>query len=203
MENAIKTKLIVVVAKLISIGLVIASFWITFSPSSWGSAGPIYAVIMLVENTAFVSSVSPMAIFLIPLAGNLISTGSVFYLLLGYFAAVAGNLMSYAFGRMTVAKTPNVSSDFKILAVTGTYWHPQLASLTAFGAGAGNVPLARFLTVSLPLSALYYFSVVAAIFAAGDAITSAVSSDGVLLAMLSVWVLWDLVQLFSIVRARR
>jgi len=116
----------------------------------------IVALASFIENLAGVGTYFPGAIVL--LAAMLGTAGKPSVAFVTYMCvvipAIAANLLSYQIGRYTrpslqsrVASPPRLFYWY-----ASTYWHPQLAGLTAMAAGGAGIPVLQHVKMFLPIS---------------------------------------------------
>jgi hypothetical protein len=119
-----------------------------------------YPAIMLLESLVFVNSILPFGFISVALAQNLLLSGNFFLIIIGYFAALTANILSYTLG-LSVTKESD-SRPASITPMLITFWHPQTASVEGFDSGVYKIPLKDYLIRAIPVSLMCY-SVVCAI----------------------------------------
>ncbi|MBN1568430.1 MAG: hypothetical protein JXA73_11345 [Acidobacteria bacterium] len=154
---------------ILSIMLVLnALSWVSILPSSTEISRDLTTIISkhglpfvilssFLENFAGIGAYFPGSLAL--LASMMLTAGNPNQAMLTYFAvlvpAIGANIASYGLGRMTGRRNQEASkrsSKLLILWYIGTYWHPQLAGITAMASGAESVPFLRYLGSFLPIS---------------------------------------------------
>jgi hypothetical protein len=195
--------LIELIIKLVSCGLIAVSWWVKidlFAPQVTLTA---FILVMFIESTILISSISPFALLSILYAHALILQGAISAVAIGYFAALAGNVVSYLAGRsLSTNADPIPAHQAQHWRLAATFWHPQLAAISAFQAGLAHTPTATYMLAAIPVSAAYYALAVVLISQFAKTLPHQFP-DGLLLAILGVWLMVDALRLLRRRRARR
>ncbi len=115
---------------------------------------PLVIVCAFIENLVGFNGYFPGSIAIITAMAQ--TSGDVYAAVTTYFAiylsSVAGNLLSYYFGWLQ--RKPNQLGEENTLfwKVLLSYWHPQLASLTAYSAGVSGTHVRHLLQAAVPIS---------------------------------------------------
>jgi hypothetical protein len=147
------------------------------------------------EGLVFVNAATPLGLMSILSAKSVIADQSWGWLFIGYMAALSANLLSYWFGTImpklvTDHENPAAHRTFAL-----TYWHPQLASLTAFSQGVRRIPVRAYLSKALPWSILWFGVACFVIATLLEEINSADFAQVGLIGLIG-WILFDLARLF-------
>lgn len=122
---------------------------------------PLVAACSFLENLAIANGYFPGAFTI--LAGMASTSGDPARALIMYLAifvpAVIANLLSYWIGRLAEGNNPDANKEGSRWRFWLTYWHPQLASITAFEIGSDHsVGFSRFaMRAALPCLAWSIF----------------------------------------------
>src|SRR3989344_9151900 len=149
----------------VSVSISVASKWATFIGAVltfvffhellvWTESPTSLPLALGIENLVFLNAISPLGLMSIVSAKHAIELGAWLWLSAGYGAALCSNLASYGLGRLLARyaqhKPPGQHS------IPLTFWHPQLASLTAFAEGLRAVRLSVYLAHAVPWSIIWY-----------------------------------------------
>lgn len=187
---------ITILAKLATLGLLFCSVFLSWVPSL-SEVDPKLGltVSLLAESIVFISSISPLSIFSIYFASVLVEARQYDILIVGYFFALSGNFLSFLIGRsFSQGGSPNLLNSSQPWL---TYWHPQLASLTAFQMGLAGLGKQEFLRKIVPPALTYYCLAVLAL----SLVTSAAeiphqSAEVFSILIISAWLFFDIFRFF-------
>ena len=116
---------------------------------------------LFIENLLIANAIFPFGTYSVISAKAAIDTISILALALGYSAALLANVLSFEFGKLM----SKVKSDpVQPVALIGTFWNPQFASICAFEQGYGNVKRIEYLRWALPISLSWYMIALFVIF---------------------------------------
>ena len=156
---------------------------------------PLVAISSFLENSAGVGTYFPGSIALI--TAMTLTAGDPHRALLTYIAvvvpAVAANLFSYWVGHLTRRKSTPAKRSPRSLVFwyATTYWHPQLAGITAMASGAEGVPFLSYAASFLPISIGWSLAWAILLYNAGRAINVPQAFAPALYVYLVGWLLWD------------
>ncbi len=158
----------------------------------------VFIFAITLESLVFVNSISPLAIGTIVSANSLVHSADYIGLVLGYLFAYGANVTSFFIGRF-VGGGQHPQRKLTWSRFFATYWHPQLASICAFDCGVERANFTRFLILSIPVSAVYYCAVCLALGSTTN-LTTSLSSPWVAVALLALWIAYELRGLLSAVQ---
>jgi hypothetical protein len=174
-----------------SIILMLLSAWIFSGTDGFIEQNYLYILSMFLENLVFVGSISPFALYTVSTASMLLQSGDFVSLIIGYFFAITSNLASFLLGCVVRKSTNLTTTGFRKILLT--FWHPQLAAITAYEAGneGGFRELPHYLLRCIPVSAAYYILVCALLFSFPIKV-STTTSFLLPCAMITLWLILDL-----------
>lgn len=117
---------------------------------------PLVILCSFLENLAGVNSYFPGALTILTamaLTAGQPAKAIATYLAI-YLPALVANILSFRFGLLT--RQQGVENGLSVkktcMWIAATYWHPQLASLTAYSIGSKNLRFRTFVKCSFPIS---------------------------------------------------
>lgn len=166
---------------------------------------PLVALASFVENLAGIGTYFPASLALV---GAMASTsGDPHRAFLMYCAivvpAIAANIISYGAGYLTMRlHAPSELRSSRSIAIwyVTTYWHPQLAAVTAMASGAEGVPFVRYLIFFLPVSLAWTILWTAILYNVGRVFDVNNALLPIFYVYLVGWLLWDLRKFYSSVQ---
>lgn len=158
---------------------------------------PLIVIASFVENLAGIGTYFPASVALVAAMAS--TAGDPHRASLMYCAivlpAIAANIASYTLGYFTRTgdpqSAPRSSRSLAIWYFT-TYWHPQLAAVTAMVSGAEGVPFLRYLAFFLPLSITWTIVWAVILYNAGRVFDGPNVLMPLFYLYLTGWLLWDL-----------
>jgi membrane protein DedA with SNARE-associated domain len=154
------------------------------------------AVASFLENLVIVASYFPGALVIV--TAMTLTSGDPHRALLTYFAivlpAIAANISSYAVGHLTRPNQVTTARSNKALTVwyATTYWHPQLAGITAMASAVEGVSFGRYLQCFLPISLSWTIVWAVLLYHLGRVLDVTELFIPLFYLYLGVWLLWDL-----------
>jgi membrane protein DedA with SNARE-associated domain len=109
--------------------------------------------------------------------------------------AILANVLSFALGHFTRKEAaPTASFTSRKLAAWyfGSYWHPQLAGVTAMASGAAGVTFRRFLLFFLPISVFWSIVWAVLLYNVGARLVAPSYLTVLFYLYLAGWLLWGL-----------
>ena len=158
---------------------------------------PLVAVASFAENLAGFGTYFPGSVALV-LAMTL-TAGDPIRASLTYVAvvlpAIVANILSFLAGRSrskNTLHTAAVSTQRLWVWYASTYWHPQLAGVTALAAGSSGVTLRRHVATFLPVSVAWSILWAIVLYSLGQGVSvPRALAPGIYIYLLG-WILWDL-----------
>lgn len=158
---------------------------------------PLIAVVSFIENLAGIGVYFPGSVVIA--AAMALTAGNVGKALLVYFAivipAMAANIISYFIGKVT-RKESIVPSKSIALWYAATYWHPQLAGVTAAASGAEGIPFWTYVKFFLPISISWTIFWALLLYFAGKAVDTSSLLLQLFYIYIAAWILWDIRKYF-------
>lgn len=163
---------------------------------------PLVALASFTENFAGLGTYFPGSVAL--LAGMASTAGDPRRAVLTYlavlFPAILANVLSYFLGRFLrreEAAPEGKSSRSLAVWFVGTYWHPQLAGVTAMAAGAEQVPFGRYVGTFLPISFTWSVLWALVLYNVGSVIAAPSVLSVIFYVYLVGWLLWGLLRTYK------
>jgi membrane protein DedA with SNARE-associated domain len=158
---------------------------------------PLIVLASFLENLVGVGTYFPGSIALV--TAMALTAGDVHRAFLTYWAvvipAIAANLTSYVVGSLAkraVSSQESRSSGALALWYATTYWHPQLAGVTAMASAAEGIPFARYVTFFLPISLAWSITWAIFLYHAGRVFNVPSALAPLFYVYLAGWLLWDI-----------
>ncbi len=160
----------------------------------------VVAVFSYIENIVGVNVYFPGSVVLLVAMST--TSGDLGRAILMYFViyvpAVLGNISSYLLGRygLAAARTKKIVSQQTgrgwWWAFLLTYWHPQLASVTAVAAGVDGLPFSRLLVLLISTTVPWSLFWAVLIYHLGSKLMMSTDFASLFVAYILVWIAWDL-----------
>ena len=168
---------------------------------------PLVALTSFLENFAGVGTYFPGSVVL--LAAMFATAGEPARAFLTYLCvlipAVLANILSHQIGAHSSVGAAGAATPSRslILWYATTYWHPQLAGLTAVASGAAGVSLEQHVRHFLPISLVWSIVWAVLLYKAGERLGGQVPPElgALFYGYLGLWLLWGFRQYYLRKRA--
>lgn len=159
---------------------------------------PLIMLASFIENFAGLGAYVPGSIAI--LAAMAATAGNPLQATITFFAivmpAVLGNVLSYYVGYFTRPpeniNLPERSTKNLIFWYASTYWHPQLAAVSAMASGSGGIKFPRYFAHFLPVSLLWSIFWAVVMYNAGKVVATPGFLAPLFYIYLLGWVVWGL-----------
>ncbi|XKT74957.1 MAG: hypothetical protein ACJKSS_02215 [Patescibacteria group bacterium UBA2103] len=139
------------------------------------------------ENTILLNAFLPLGLISLLTAKYALSQGLWGWLISGYLAALIANTFSFVLGKYIRTKTNG--KDPEPHSIPLTFWHPNLASLTAFSEGLRGRNIKNYLLEAVPWSFGWFSTICFAIYLLPEETRSTNTFTYVAFGILILWIL--------------